>query len=156
MTLLAALVVAILFATGIFLLLQRDLLRTVVGILLTSNASTLYIIVSGLSRGEAPIYPLSGGPLSDPLVQAMALTALIIGFGVSALLLAMVYRLYLSNRSIDAETIARSERRQAAVLDRSADPEREEVPDEDLEQDEEASDTPSKDGDERLEKGEAP
>lgn len=136
MTLLAALTVAILFAAGTFLLLQRDLLRVVVGILLISNSATLYIIVSSLSRGEAPIYPLSGAPVSDPLVQAMALTALIIGFGVSALLLAMVYRLYLSNHSIDAETIARSERRQAAVLERSADPKVEEVPDEDLEEDE--------------------
>lgn len=128
MTLIAALAVAILFAAGTFLLLQRDLLRVVVGILLISNAATLYIIVSGLSRGQPPIYPLRDGPVSDPLVQAMALTALIIGFGVAALLLAMVYRLYLSNRSLDVETIARSERRQAAVLERSANPEQEEVP----------------------------
>jgi multicomponent Na+:H+ antiporter subunit C len=132
MTLLAALVVAILFASGTFLLLQRDLLRVVVGILLISNSATLFIIVSGLSRGQPPIYPLADGPVSDPLVQAMALTALIIGFGISALLLAMVYRLYLSNRSIDVETIARTERRQAVVLDRSANPEQEEVPGEDL------------------------
>lgn len=144
MILLAALIVGILFAAGTFLLLQRDLLRVVVGILLISNSATLFIIVSGLSRGDAPIYPLSGAPVSDPLVQAMALTALIIGFGVSALLLAMVYRLYLSNRSIDAETIARSERRQAAVLERSANPEVEEVPDEDLEEDEVEADNSRK------------
>ena len=152
MTLLAALTVAILFAAGTFLLLQRDLLRIVVGILLISNSATLYIIVSGLSRGQVPIYPLTEGPVSDPLVQAMALTALIIGFGVSALLLAMVYRLYLSNRSIDAETIARSERRQAAVLERSANPELEEVPDEDLE---DSKDRAPNEG-ERLEKGLVP
>lgn len=128
MILLAALVVSIVFAAGTFLLLQHDLLRVVTGIVLVSNSATLFIIASGLTRGQPPIYPLEGLSVSDPLVQAMALTALVIGFGVSALLLAMVYRLYLTNRSIDVETIARAERRQAAMLERSGDPEAEELP----------------------------
>ena len=128
MILLAALVVSTVFASGTFLLLQRDLIRVVIGIIMVSNSATLFIIASGLTRGQPPIYPFDGPSVSDPLVQAMALTALIIGFGVSALLLAMVYRLYLSNRSIDVETIARSERRQAAVLERFGNPEEEEFP----------------------------
>ena len=139
MILLAALVVATVFASGTFLLLQRDLLRVVVGIIMVSNAATLFIIASGLTRGEPPIYPFRGPSVSDPLVQAMALTALVIGFGVSALLLAMVYRLYLSNRSIDVETIARTERRQAAMLERSGNPEEEELPEDELPKDPEPS-----------------
>ena len=130
MILSAALVVSVVFASGTFLLLQRDLVRVVVGIVLISNSAVLFIISAGLTRGEAPIHPLKGaGSVSDPLVQAMALTALVIGFGVAALLLAMVYRLYTAHRSVDAEEIADAEMREAEALERAEDPEREEVPD---------------------------
>ena len=129
MILSAALAVSVVFASGTFLLLQRDLVRVVVGIVLISNSAVLFIISAGLTRGEAPIHPLKGaGSVSDPLVQAMALTALVIGFGVAALLLAMVYRLYTAHRTVDAEEIADAEMREAEALERAEDPEREEVP----------------------------
>jgi multicomponent Na+:H+ antiporter subunit C len=127
----SALVVSVVFASGTFLLLQRDLTRVVVGILLVSNSAVLFIISSRLTRDAAPIYPLGEtGPVSDPLVQAMALTALIIGFGVAALLLAMIYRLYVSHSTVDLEEIADAEMREAEALERVDDPEREQVPDE--------------------------
>ena len=133
MTLYTALVISIVFASGTFLLLQRDLTRVVVGIVLVSNSAVLFIIAAGLTRGEPPIYPLpegssQGSEASDSLVQAMALTALVIGFGVAALLLAMVYRLYTSHRTIDLEEIADVEMRQAEALERADDPEVEELP----------------------------
>jgi multicomponent Na+:H+ antiporter subunit C len=125
----SAFVFAVVFASGTFLLLQRDLTRVVVGIILISNSAVFFIIAAGLTRGVAPIHPLEGaGPASDPLVQAMALTALVIGFGSAALLLAMVYRLYVSHRTVDAEEIADYEMRQAEALERVDDPEWEEVP----------------------------
>ena len=136
MILYAALVISVVFASGTFLLLQRDLTRVVVGIILVSNAAVLFIISAGLTRGEPPIYPLpeggeqgaSGAVVSDPLVQAMALTALIIGLCVAALLLAMVYKLYTSHQTIDLEEVADVEMRQADALERADDPEVEEVP----------------------------
>jgi multicomponent Na+:H+ antiporter subunit C len=136
MILYAALVISVVFASGTFLLLQRDLTRVVVGIILVSNAAVLFIISAGLTRGEPPIYPLpeggeqgaSGAVVSDPLVQAMALTALIIGLCVAALLLAMVYKLYTSHQTIDLEEVADVEMRQAEALERADDPEVEEVP----------------------------
>jgi multicomponent Na+:H+ antiporter subunit C len=125
----SALLVSVVFASGTFLILQRDLLRVVVGVVLVTNSATLFVISAGLTRGEVPIYPLpEDGGVSDPLVQGMALTALIIGFGVAALLLAMVYRLYVSHRTVDAEEIADYEMRQAEALERADDPEGEEVP----------------------------
>lgn len=139
MILSAALAVSVVFASGAFLLLQRDLVRVVVGIILISNSAVLFIISAGLTRGEAPIHPVEGaGSVSDPLVQAMALTALVIGFGVAALLLAMVYRLYIAHRTVDTEEIADAEMREAEALERAEDPEREEVPEE--EQDAERQD----------------
>jgi multicomponent Na+:H+ antiporter subunit C len=127
----SALVFAAVFASGTFLLLQRDLTRVIVGIILVSNSAVLFIISAGLTRGAAPIHPLDGaGRVSDPLVQAMALTALVIGFSVAALLLAMVYRLYVTHHTVDAEEIADYEMRQAEALERAGDPEGEEVPEE--------------------------
>ena len=134
MTLYAALVVAVVLASGTYLLLQRDLFRVVIGIILVSNSATLFIVASGLSKGAPPIDPLSNGGVSDPLVQAMALTALIIGFGVAALLFAMVYQLYVSHRTMDLEEIAEVEARQAETLERTDDPEVEEVPTEEPEE----------------------
>lgn len=129
MILYSAIVISVVFAAGTFLLLQRDATRVAVGIVLVSNSAVLFIIAAGLTRGVPPIYPLENpDSVSDPLVQAMALTALVIGFGVAALLLAMVYRLYTSHRTVDLEKIADVEMRQAEVLEQADDPEVEEVP----------------------------
>jgi multicomponent Na+:H+ antiporter subunit C len=131
----SALLVSVVFASGTFLILQRDLLRVVVGVVLVTNSATLFVISAGLTRGEVPIYPLpEDGGVSDPLVQGMALTALIIGFGVAALLLAMVYRVYASHGTVDAEEISAAEMREAEALERADDPEQEEVPAEEQEE----------------------
>jgi multicomponent Na+:H+ antiporter subunit C len=131
----SALLVSVVFASGTFLILQRDLLRVVVGVVLVTNSATLFVISAGLTRGEVPIYPLpEDGGVSDPLVQVMALTALIIGFGVAALLLAMVYRVYASHGTVDAEEISAAEMREAEALERADDPEQEEVPAEEQEE----------------------
>ena len=96
MNLVFAFVVAVLFGTGAYLLLSRELVRVVLGVVVISQAATLTIIASGLVRGAAPIYPLPDGPISDPLSQAMALTAIVIGMAVTALLLALVLRVVAS------------------------------------------------------------
>jgi multicomponent Na+:H+ antiporter subunit C len=114
MTITFALGVAILFGAGAYLLLKRDLIRIVGGIILISNAVTLFILVVGLTRGAAPIYPLpTDRPISDPLVQSMALTAIVITFGVTALLLSLVYRVSTANEPVNGEDRAADERRGA-------------------------------------------
>src|SRR5688572_9905357 len=119
MNLFVALVVAILFGTGATQLLKHDLFRVVVGLMLISNAASLTVIGSGLRRGQAPIYPLvPGEPVSDPLTQAMTLTALIIGFATTALLLAMAYRVYTTHRSVDLDDLSRRERSAEEELER--------------------------------------
>ncbi|MBA2443092.1 MAG: NADH-quinone oxidoreductase subunit K [Rubrobacter sp.] len=118
MILLISLTIAIIFGAGAFLILQRNLIRIVIGVILISNAANLYIIAAGLSRGEPPIYPLpEGAQVSDPLVQAMVLTAIVISSSIAAILLALVYRLYVSHDTLDLEEISRAERRAAERLD---------------------------------------
>ncbi len=139
MIVVVSLVISVIFGAGTFLVLQRDLLRVVVGIVLISNSANLFIIAAGLSRGRAPIYPISDGDLeaagvSDPLVQAMALTAIVISFSVAALLLALVYRLYVSHGTVDLEDISEAEVREAESLEKGGDPEYEEEPEEEPEE----------------------
>ncbi len=116
MTFLLSLGVAVLFGSGAFLILKADLIRVVIGMVIISNAAILFIIAAGLSRGEPPVYPLSDGQeISDPLVQAMALTAIVISFGVSALLLSLVYRVYTSHFSLDLDDLSEAEEREEAI-----------------------------------------
>lgn len=116
MTLVLSAAVAVLFGAGAYLLLQPDLFRVVAGSVLVSNAANLTLVASGLSRGAAPILPVVGS-ISDPLVQAMALTAIVIGFGVTALLLALAYRVYRSHDTVDLDELARAEARREAVIE---------------------------------------
>ena len=113
MILLFSIVVGLLFGCGAYLILKPDLIRVVVGMVLISNAANLTLMASGLERGADPILPVDDGDrISDPLVQAMTLTAIVIGFAVTALLLAFVYRVYTTHRSVDLDELAGVEERQ--------------------------------------------
>ncbi len=120
MILLLSAVVAVLFGTGAYLMLKPDLFRVVVGMVMISNAAILALVASGLVRGRPPIHPLPEEPerVSDPLVQAMALTAIVIGFGVTALLLALAYRVYVSHESVDLDELSREEVARERQLER--------------------------------------
>lgn len=112
MILIVSLAVGVLFAAGSYLLLQRDFIKVVGGTMLITHSVNLFIMVSGLSRGTEPIYPLVPGErVSDPLVQAMVLTAIVISFGVSALLISLIYRVYVAHRSVDIEHLSDFEER---------------------------------------------
>jgi multicomponent Na+:H+ antiporter subunit C len=86
-------VVAGLFAAGFHLLLQRSLMRVVLGFTLLGHGANLALLAAGGPPGAPPVDPAHAeAPVADPLPQAMALTAIVITFGVSALLLALVFR----------------------------------------------------------------
>lgn len=90
LTLLVA--VAVLVAAGVYLLLERSLSRVVIGAVLVGNGVNLLILVAGGAAGRPPIVGQSDEPMSDPLPQAMVLTAIVITLGLTAFLLAMAYR----------------------------------------------------------------
>jgi multicomponent Na+:H+ antiporter subunit C len=121
MTLLFALAAAIVFGGGAFLVLTNDLVRVVAGMVLISQSAVLVVIASGLTRGDAPILPTGDKQPSDPLVQAMALTAIVIGLAVTALLLAIVARVRATLRSLEVRELARDEAEHTTELERSLD-----------------------------------
>jgi len=112
-----ALTAATLFGTGAYLLLRHDLVRVVLGVTLISQAAVLTLIASGQTRGAAPIYPLTERVVSDPLSQGMALTAIVIGLAVTALLLVLVLRVVEAFESREIDDVAADEAERDAALE---------------------------------------
>lgn len=117
MTLVMALTAAILFGVGARLLLRRDLLRVVLGVTVISQAATLTLMAAALRFGDAPILPVPVLSMSDPLSQAMALTAIVIGFASAALLLVLVLRVATAFHSRELDEVAEEEAERDARLD---------------------------------------
>jgi len=93
MTVALALAVGGLFATGTWLLLQRNLTRILLGLALLTHGANLLLLAAGGRAGVAPfVGSTDGAPVADPVPQALALTAVVISFGLTAFLLALAYR----------------------------------------------------------------
>ncbi len=122
-----ALAAAVLFGCGAYLLLKRDLVRVVAGIMLISQAALVTIIGSGLSHGRASIEVRPDEVVSDPLPQALALTALVIGLATVALLLALVHRVVTVFHTAERDELAASEAEREAALEMQRQADREEA-----------------------------
>ena len=84
-------VIAVLFAVGSYLLMERSLTRVALGVGVIGNGVNVLIIASGSEPGEAPIIGRDG-VLTDPLPQALVLTAIVIGFAVLTFLMTLAWR----------------------------------------------------------------
>ncbi len=103
MSVLLALTVAMLFGVGTYLVLQRKLSRIIIGLGLLTHGANVLLITSG-RRGLPPLIGTADpASFSDPLPQALALTAIVITFAVSALLLALAYRSWLLTHDDEVE-----------------------------------------------------
>ncbi len=87
-----AVVAGLLVACGVYLLLERSLTRILLGVLLTSNGVNLLFLIAAGYPGTPPIVGLTDEKVSDPLPQAMVLTAIVITMAVAAFVLTLAYR----------------------------------------------------------------
>ncbi|WP_396613105.1 sodium:proton antiporter [Haloferax sp. S1W] len=96
-------VLGVLFTIGTYLVLRRDVVRVVWGISIISQSANVYLVTMGGFEHLAPILSGHGGgaETTDPLVQALVLTAIVIGFGTTALALVLTYRVYEEHGTID-------------------------------------------------------
>jgi multicomponent Na+:H+ antiporter subunit C len=88
-------VMAVLFACGVYAMLERSLTRVLIGFLLLGNAVNLLLLIMMGAPGPAPFYDggeTEASEMSDALPQALMLTAIVITFAISAFLLALIYR----------------------------------------------------------------
>ena len=115
-----AVVLGLLFALGTFLVLRRDVVRVVWGVTIISQAANVYLVTMGGVVGRAPIleHGHGSGPVAcsvpnagadcvtDPLVQALVLTAIVIGFGTTAFALVLTYRVYQEHGTLDLTEVS--------------------------------------------------
>ena len=95
MEILMSIVVGILVTCAVYLILSKSLLRVIMGtVLLSHGVHLLLLTMSGLKTGAAPILLDGVTSYTDPLPQALVLTAIVISFGVTAFFLVLAYRAY--------------------------------------------------------------
>ncbi len=113
----------VLYTTSILLIIiglyavviKRNLIKIVLGLsIVDSGVNLLFILMGYISGGTAPIFSpavmekiQAGQSVSmvDPVPQALVLTAIVIGFGVTAVALALVIRLYKHHKTTNIDEI---------------------------------------------------
>ncbi len=125
MTLAMAGLIGVLGSVGVYLMLHRSLTRIILGVGMLGNAINLLIVAVGGDAGTAPIIGRDGTP-SDPVPQALVLTAIVIGFGIVSILLAIAYRSWTIDGNDEVEDDIH-DRRVAATQDESIEDEPDEL-----------------------------
>ncbi|OVE75789.1 hypothetical protein BVX98_06950 [bacterium F11] len=90
MELINAISIGTLFGIGLFQILRRNAFRSILGLIILANAVNLFLLTMGAYSGEVAAYVDAAGQTSDPLPQALTLTAIVIGMGSFTLLLGIL------------------------------------------------------------------
>ena len=95
MEIIIALGIGVLTGSGVWLLLRPRTFQVIIGLSLLSYAVNLFIVIMGWVRGGAAPFVQAGVPadpahFADPLPQALVLTAIVIAFATTALLLVVL------------------------------------------------------------------
>lgn len=110
MEIIMTIVAGVLIATATYLMLSRSILRIIIGTaLLSHGAHMLLLTMGGLKRGAAPLLGQEADAYSDPLPQALILTAIVIAFGVTSFILVLAYRAYQELKTDDMDQLRGNE-----------------------------------------------
>lgn len=114
MEILWSLVVGVFVAAGVYLMLERHILRLLFGLILLSSSVNIAIFTAGrLTPGLPPLIEANSAlppeGAANPLPQALILTAIVIGFGLLVFALMLFYRAYSEAGSADVDAMRRSE-----------------------------------------------
>ncbi|MBT5955087.1 Na(+)/H(+) antiporter subunit C [bacterium] len=111
MLLFSSIIIGIMFTVAIYLILENRLLPVLFGFGLLTHAANLAILTMSKNPvGKvAPIIKDGVSNYIDPLPQALILTAIVIGFGVTAFLVVLIYRIYTASGSTKISTIFNEE-----------------------------------------------
>jgi multicomponent K+:H+ antiporter subunit C len=98
MELLVAIAIGLMTAAGIYLILRRHTFPVILGLAMLSYAVNLFIFASGrIVIGLPPIYDKAAVGYTDPLTQALVLTAIVISFGMSAVIVMLALGAFLES-----------------------------------------------------------
>ena len=105
---LLALIIGVLTGCGVYLVLRARTFPVVLGLTLLSYAVNLFLFAMGrLTLGQPPVIAVNATGYADPIPQALVLTAIVIGFAMTAfvVVLALKVRSELGNDHVDGREI---------------------------------------------------
>lgn len=106
LNLFTAFAIGMMFALGIFQLLRRNLIRVAIGLVILTNAVNMFLLTTGAYDGiVAAYYGSQQGQVSDPLPQALVLTAIVIGVGFFAFSLSLLYVIGFRYKTSDSDRV---------------------------------------------------
>lgn len=113
-----AVLIGVLFSAGTYLLMHRTLTRIILGVGVLANGVNVLIVATGARSGEAPIIGRAA-TFTDPVPQALVLTAIVIGFAVTAFLLALAWRTWTidGNDAVEDDVEDRRVSREQVIID---------------------------------------
>ena len=103
------LVVGALFSAGIYLMMERHLLKILFGVVILSNGINLALFIAGKMTFAKP--PFIGedqealSEIANSVPQALILTAIVIGFGLLIFVLLLIYRVFKETQTIDIDKL---------------------------------------------------
>jgi multicomponent Na+:H+ antiporter subunit C len=111
---LLALIIGVLYASGLYMMLRRSVVKLVIGLALLAHATNLLVFTGvGLTRGQPPLVPegatVTPPGVADPLAQALVLTAIVISFGLLVFTVVLLYRAYQAVGSPDLDAMRSTE-----------------------------------------------
>ena len=114
MEVLLAIVIGLLYASGIYMILRRSLVKLIIGLILLGNGVNLLIFLLGrITKGRPPIIPdeLKGFAeiYADPVPQALILTAIVISFGLQSFAIVLIKRVYKVVKTDDMDELSLNE-----------------------------------------------
>lgn len=113
MEIVLAILVGVLYTAGVYMVLRRSILKFIVGMIFLGNATNLLVfIASGIVAGQPAFVGPNTDPavvLSDPLPQALVLTAIVIGFGIMVFTLALKYKFFETTGTDDLDQLKKTD-----------------------------------------------
>ena len=110
-----AILTGLLFSEGLYLMLHKGMVKLILGIMLLSYATNLFIfLVARITRGIPAIISENQDKLTDtfadPVPQALILTAIVIGFGIQAFAIVLIRRVYKVTGTANMDELSSSEK----------------------------------------------
>jgi len=117
MELIIAIFIGFLYACGVYLLLRRSIVKLILGVFVLSNATNLIIFLSGGIKRSGISFigehteAASLETMTDPLPQALVLTAIVISMGISAYILALKYKYFEKTGTHDLDQLSKTDQK---------------------------------------------
>ena len=113
MEIVLAILVGVLYTAGVYMVLRRSIIKFIIGLIFLSNATNLLVFIAAGITAAKPAFvdgaKTAAKDLSDPLPQALVLTAIVIGFGIVVFTMALKYKFFETTGTDDLDQLKQTD-----------------------------------------------